>query len=193
MARPKEFDHDEVVDKAMAVFWAKGFEATSVQDLVDATGVNRGSLYNAFVDKAGLFDAAMDRYLAVTPVLEILGDPESAPPRATIERLFRFLVEDGAVDRENRGCLITNTAVELSPRDPAVAAKVAEALRGLEDALARLVIRGQAAGEIAPWHEARRLARFLVTSAQGMRVMARVGGDPAILRDTADAVLGHLD
>ena len=193
MARPKEFDRDDVVDKAMAVFWARGFEATSVQDLVDATGVNRGSLYNTFVDKAGLFDAVMDRYLAVSPVPVILGDPESAPPRATIERLFRFLVEDSTAERDHLGCLLTNTAVELAPRDPAMAAKVAAALRSVEDALARLIVRGQAAGEIAPWHQARRLARFLVSSAQGMRVMARVGGDPAILEDTAETVLRNLD
>ena len=88
MPRTRQFDRDGVVETAMNLFWLYGYDATSIQDLVDATGVERGSLYHAFNSKAGLFAAALDHYSGVHPAQTILGCPESDPPRATIERFF---------------------------------------------------------------------------------------------------------
>ncbi len=85
MARPREFDRDQVVDRAVEVFWRQGFEATSIQDLVEATGLNRGSLYNTFGDKAGLFEAALERYMAGAPTQPVVAAADTGPPRrATI-------------------------------------------------------------------------------------------------------------
>jgi len=112
MALPKAFDRDDVLDKATQVFWLKGYEATSIQDLVEATGINRGSLYNTFTDKAGLFGAVLGRYTDRSSARALVANAEAGPPRATIEAFFADLVDIGAADPERRGCLLTNTAVE---------------------------------------------------------------------------------
>ncbi|MFQ5619326.1 MAG: TetR/AcrR family transcriptional regulator [Rhodospirillales bacterium] len=193
MARPREFDRDQVVDLAVDVFWRKGFEATSIQDLVEATGLNRGSLYNTFGDKAGLFEAVFGRYMASAPTQPVVAAAETGPPRQVIEEFFARLVELGAADPELRGCLMTNTAAGMATRDEDVAARVAAAFHDLEDALFRLIERGQETGEIAPWRDSRALARFLVASAQGLRIMARVNRDRAALEAIADIALSNLD
>ena len=149
MARPREFDRDQVVDRAVEVFWRNGFAATSIRDLVEATGLNRGSLYHTFGDKAGLFEAALERYRAGGPIRRLVAAADSGPPRQVIGEFFARLVELGASDTERRGCLMTNTAAELAARDERVAAQVTKAMPGLEDALFPLVGRGPAAGRSA--------------------------------------------
>ncbi len=193
MARPREFDRDQVVDRAVEVFWRKGFEATSIQYLVEATGLNRGSLYNTFGDKAGLFEAVFGRYLATSPTQPVIAAAETGPPRQVIGEFFARLVELGTSDTEHRGCLMTNTAAELAARDERVAAQVTEAMQGLEEALFRLIERGQETGEIAPWRDPRSLARFLVASAQGLRITAKLNRDRAALEAIADIALSNLD
>ena len=193
MARPREFDRNDVLARATQVFWLKGYEATSIQDLVDATGVNRGSLYNEFRDKAGLFAAVLDRYMADSAARKLIRAAEDGPPRATIEALFDDVVAGGCGDPARRGCLLTNTAVERSPLCPETAARVGAALVSVEDALLCLVQRGQALGEIAPWRDPRTLARFLLATIQGLRVMAKVTADPSALRDVANLALEQLD
>ncbi len=193
MARPREFDRDRVVDRAVEVFWRKGFEATSIQDLVEATGLNRGSLYNTFGDKAGLFEAVFGRYMATAPTQPVVAAAETGPPRQVIEEFFARLVEFGASDTDRRGCLMTNTAAEMAARDKDVAARVAAAFQGLEDALFRLIERGQETGEIAPWRDPRALARFLVAAAQGLRITAKVNRNRAALENIAEIALASLD
>ena len=193
MARPREFDRGQVVDRAVEVFWRKGFEATSIRDLVEATGLNRGSLYNTFGDKAGLFEAALERYMAGAPTQYVVAAADSGPPRQVIGEFFARLVDLGASDKERRGCLMTNTAAELAARDERVAAQVAEAMQGLEDALFRLIERGQETGEIAPWRDPRALARFLVAAAQGLHISAKLNGDRAALEAIAGIALSNLD
>jgi TetR/AcrR family transcriptional repressor of nem operon len=194
MARPQEFDRREVITRAMNVFWRKGFEATSIQDLVAATKLNRGSLYNAFGDKAGLFAAVMEAYAATAPASELLRAIETGgPARQAIETFFAALVERGTADKERRGCLIVNTASELVSRDPRVAQWMEAAARRREQALTALVERGQAAGEIAPWRDARALGRFLFAAAQGLIVTGKMDPDQAVLEDVADMALSLLD
>ncbi len=193
MARPREFDRDQVVDRAVEVFWRKGFEATSIQDLVEATGLNRGSLYNTFGDKAGLFEAALERYMAGAPPQHVVAAADTGPPRQVIGEFFARLVELGTSDTEHRGCLMTNTAAELAARDKDVAARVAAAFQGLEDALFRLIERGQETGEIAPWRDPRALARFLVAAAHGLRITAKVNRNGAALENIAEIALASLD
>lgn len=194
MARPQEFDRQEVIARAMNVFWRKGFEATSIQDLVDATKLNRGSLYNAFGDKAGLFAAVMEAYAAAAPDSELVRALDAGgPARPAIETFFAALVERGAADKERRGCLIVNTASELVSRDPSVARWMEAAAHRQEKALTTLVERGQTAGEIAPWRDSRALGRFLFAAAQGLIVTGKVDPDPAVLEDIAAMSLSLLD
>ncbi len=194
MARPQEFDRREVVARAMDVFWRNGFEATSISDLVAATKLNRGSLYNTFGDKAGLFAAVMEAYAAAAPSSELVRVSETGgPARQAMETYFAALVERGSTDKERRGCLIVNTAAELVSRDPRVAQWMETAARLLEEALTVLVERGQAAGEIAPWRDSRALGRFLFAAAQGLIVTGKMNPDPAVLEDVAAMALSLLD
>lgn len=193
MGRPAEFDRDTVLDAAMHVFWRKGFEATSVSDLVAATGLNRGSLYNAFTDKAGLFSAVMDHYAEHAPSRALVVAAASSPPRAAIEAFFTALIRRARDDADRKGCLITNTAAELCARDPAMSAWIEDAMGRLESALLTLVKRGQKDGTIASARPPRAVARYLLAGAQGLLVLSKAGYEPRALREVTDITLAALD
>ena len=193
MPRQREFDTDVVLDSAMATFWRKGFEATSVEDLVSATGLNRASMYQAFGSKEGLFLASLDHY--ITNVnrkrLALLADPDA--PRQAIHRFFDNLVEFSAGDGRWLGCLLTNSAIELGPRSRDVELKLVAAFDRVERALEDTVRRAQAAGEISDDKDPVRLARFLMSTINGLRVMARSRPDKERMRDVATLALQVLD
>jgi TetR/AcrR family transcriptional repressor of nem operon len=193
MARPKAFDREAVLDKAMQVFWAKGFEATSVQDLVDATGINRGSLYATFTDKSALYLAALDRYCAqvLAPRLAVLD--RDGPVKDAVRALFEQLVCDAVAHGDRRGCLISNAAVELCPEDAAVGGCVGANMQRIESRLQAALARAQAAGELPAERDCRALARFLVNSLHGLRVTAKTTDDPAALHQIIDVTLAALD
>jgi TetR/AcrR family transcriptional repressor of nem operon len=175
MGRPQAFERDEMLDQAMQVFWDKGYEAASVQDLVDATGVNRGSIYHAFGNKAGLFDAVLERYLSASTVSRVVADAETADPRRAIEALIRDTVENGVSVNAHRGCLMARAAAENCSSQ--LMDKIVHNSALLEDALALLVERGQAGGEISQKWGARSLARFLGACIQGMSARAKMDPD----------------
>ncbi len=193
MARPQEFVREDVIDKAIEVFWRKGFEATSVQDLVKATKLNRGSLYNAFGNKSGLFDAALERYAQNSPAKRLIRSGEDETPRQAIEAIFNAVIERATTKNIGYGCFITNTATELAGRDESIATRVRAGLKELEDAFCRLIEKGQHDGDIVPWRPPRTLARFLVAALQGLIVLGKVSPDRETLRDIADTALSHLD
>lgn len=193
MARPRTFDRDAVLDRAMTAFWSKGYEATSIEDLVEKMGIQRGSLYSAFGDKRGLFFAALERYQHVVAreLLETLEAPGSG--LEAIRRFFRLRVA-GALDRRRPpGCLMTNSAVELSRRDRGAAARVGGSLAKMEAAFRRALERARAAGEISEGRDLRALARFLTSSAQGLSVMAKAVPERALLEDVVSVVLSALE
>ncbi len=193
MARSKTFVREDVLDAAMQVFWRKGYRATSIQNLVEAMGINRGSLYDTFGDKARLFDQVMIRYISASPTQRLAELAETGLPREAIERLFADLVEVGATDRNRRGCLVTNTATELTGREEGVAERIGAVFDRLEDSLVRLIEQGQETGEISPWRESRALARLLVACVQGLRVISKVKPERAALQDVADLAIANLD
>ncbi len=193
MARKKTFDREEALEKAMQVFWRKGYEATSIQDLVDHMGINRGSLYDTFTDKHSLFLEAIEHYdsCVVSEALDHLEVPGS--PKAAIAHFFHDLVDQAMADRDRRGCLVTNTAVELSPHDPETSGRILANLRRIEDTLYRKLALAQAAGEIDANQDLRALAQFLLSSLQGLRVMSKTQPDPSVLHTVANLVLSVLD
>jgi TetR/AcrR family transcriptional repressor of nem operon len=193
MGRPAAFDRDAVLDAAMHAFWLNGFEATSIQDLVDATGLNRGSLYNEFEDKAGLFKAVVKRYAEISPTRVLVEAAATAPPRETIENFFAAIVRRARDDKENKGCLITNTAAELCARDKHIGEWVGGMIKRTEDALTELVRRGQKDGSITHDKPARTLARFLLSGIEGIIVLSKTGMNARALRDVADVTLSALD
>lgn len=193
MARRKGFDPEEVLDKAMDAFWAEGYGGTSVQDLVERTGIHRASLYGTFGDKQGLFLAAVDRYDRVIArgLLQLLEATGSG--RRAIRRFFLAKVTNA--DRAGRppGCLVTNSAIERSPHDRRAAAKVEASLSRMEEAFYRALMRACDSGELHGVRNLRGLARFLTNAAQGLSVMARAGYPRAALMDIAEVTLSVLD
>jgi len=193
MARPKEFQHDVVLDRAMRAFWSRGYEATSIQHLVDRMGIQRGSLYDTFGDKRTLFFAAIDRYDRVVTGKLLAALDEPASGKDAIRRFFRLKVQASTDSRRPRGCLVTNSAAELASRDRGTATKVGAVLTKIEASFNRAVVRAQKAGEIDPTRNARALARFLTSSAQGLSVMAKTFPERAVLEDIVKVTLAALE
>ena len=190
MPRTKEFETGDALDAAMQLFWRKGYAATSLRDLLDGMGIGYGSFYNAFGDKHALFLASLDRFreLRTSWIDEVLEDSGLGG----IEEVFRRTV-DGLVGFEpRRGCMLANTAVELGPHDAEVAAKISRYVRHTEAVFERAVIRAQEAGEIPADRDPRAMACFLVNTLHGLRVLARVGTDRAVLEDAVRVALDVL-
>lgn len=192
MARKKEFDREEVLDRAVDAFWCKGYEATSVQDLLDGMGINRGSLYGTFGDKHTLFLSAIDRYYdkALAHTVETLESAGSA--RDGIDRVVRDAADCGCADRQRKGCLMTNSAVELAPHCLETAERVAHYYRQTENAFCRAVGRARVEGRIHSRLDDRALARFISCGIQGLQVCSKVSPDRETLRDAAEGILSAL-
>jgi TetR/AcrR family transcriptional repressor of nem operon len=189
----KQFDVNEVLDKAMRVFWSRGYEATSLQDLVDRTGINRGSLYSTYRDKHTLFLAALRMY-AETIHHKRLTDLESKyGPRETIRRSFLAFTSQASERGGNRGCFLTNTALELAAHDREAGKIVAEAQKKTEEFFARMIKKGKEEGEVAPHVKPAETARALLASLIGLSVLSRSRPEPALLQTIVDDAVRRLD
>lgn len=193
MPRPKEFNPDDAIEKAMQVFWHKGYEATSMEDLLTAMDLNRGSLYDTFGDKRQLFLKVLDRYCHgfVAEKFSLLDQPGPALP--TLRRFIHGMIEGALADPQRRGCLIANTVMELSPHEKDIAGKVCKALKMGEDAFFKVLTRAKAQGELRADQDPRALARFLVTMMQGTIVMIKAGAPSDVVKQTAETALSILD
>jgi TetR/AcrR family transcriptional regulator, transcriptional repressor for nem operon len=192
VARTKEFDPDAALRAALELFWERGYEATSMVDLVERMGVARASIYATFGGKRELYLKALDRYgeLVDPGLLAGLSQPGPALPavRALVERYAR----EAAGEEGRRGCFLVNTAVELAPHDPLVARRVQANWDFLETALTSALMRAQAQGELAEDKDPRGLGRFLLVLMQGLRVMGKAATEPERLRDAAAQALALL-
>lgn len=193
MPRPKEFNPDDAIEKAMQVFWHKGYEATSMEDLLTAMNLNRGSLYDTFGDKRHLFLKVIDRYCHgfVGEKFSLLDQPGPALP--TLRRFIDGMIEGALADPQRRGCLIANTVMELSPHEKEIAGTLRQALTMAEDAFFRVLARAKQQGELNSEKDPRALARFLTTMMQGTIVMIKAGAPADAVNQTAETALSILD
>lgn len=194
MARPREFDVGQALERAMEVFWAKGYEATSLHDLVGAMGLSRSSFYDTFGSKHELYLSALDRYIKTAGergALALIDRADSA--KAGIAAVFDHYIDQMVGQDERRGCFVVNCAVELAPHDPAAAARCRAGIARTEDAFYRAVRRGQESGEIRADRDARALARYLASNLNGLLVMAKADPDRAALEDVVRLALSVLD
>ncbi len=193
MARTKEFDPDTALGKALELFWERGYEATSMADLVERLGVARASIYATFGGKHDLYLKALERYLETRDagVVEALSQPGPALP--AVRALVAAYVRDSVDDERRRGCMVVNAAVELMARDPQAARRVESSWDTLETALTSALTRARAQGELAEGKDPRALARFLLVLLQGVRVLGRAEPDAGRLRDAAEQALALLD
>ena len=190
MPRTKDFEPQEALDAAMYLFWRKGYEAASMRELLDAMSIGRGSFYDTFGDKHALFLAALDRFREVRTswIEEVL---EGAGLEG-IEVVFRRTVDGLVAPEVRRGCLLANSAVELAPHDPEVAGRIYRYVSRMEDTFEDALTRARKTGEIPADSDPKALARFLVNTLHGLRVLARAGSDREVLDDAVSVALRAL-
>jgi TetR/AcrR family transcriptional repressor of nem operon len=191
MPRSREFDPGAAIDHALETFWVKGYEATSMQELVDATGVHRASMYGTFGSKHDLFLATLDRYCELETAA-LMRQAASAPsPLVAIERILdRFARESAGPGA--RGCYMVNAIAERAGTDEAVRTRASSALAGLRSLFEEQLTAAQRAGEIPLEKNAVDLAAFLVNTIQGLRVLGKAGTGRASLRAIAVTALDVL-
>jgi TetR/AcrR family transcriptional repressor of nem operon len=193
MARSKDFDEDEVLAKAVTLFWRKGYNGTSMQEMVDALGISRSSLYDTYVDKHTLYLKALQFYKAASQkqISEIVA--KTSPAKDSIKRLLEFVVDGLLSDKEHKGCFMLNAEVEVATQDAQVMQIVCENDRQIEEAFLQLVKRGQKDGDITSKKDARVLTRFFVNTIKGIRVSAKSTNDRAFFKDIIQTSLSVLE
>jgi AcrR family transcriptional regulator len=191
MPRPRQFDRDEAVDRAMAVFWDRGFEAASTEELLGAMGIGRQSMYAAFGDKHGLYLAALERYQAGRAADLVARLRGADSPLSALADILLAVAREGPEERA-RGCLGIHAIMERAQVDPQVAALARSTALVCEAAFERVVVEAQQRGEVAPGVDARAAGRFLLATLQGLRVNATAGASPESLRTVANFAVAAL-
>lgn len=192
MAGVKVFNEQEVLDKAMNLFWLKGYNATSAQDLVDELGISRSSLYNTFGDKHSLFVKALKQYRKewINPTIE------SADTIVDAEEYFKILfdfVKKETFDLNNtKGCFWVNTAIEMSPADSEVTAIAKTIMEDTENAFYKAIKKGQEQGVFTTEHTAHSLAKFVLNVISGLRVNVKLDIDGKKFDDMINICLSVL-
>jgi len=193
MARPKEFDREEVLHKALYTFWEKGYDATTLPDLLESMGINRSSLYNTFGDKQNLFREVMSLYYQQTVIkrLTILQKARSA--RQGLQDYFKHNIDVAVAEYNPGGCLLTNTATTLKTINEEFAQSITQSVDRLERAFYALLEKGQHSGEITSNKDIKALARLMMAVSYGLNVAARVNPNREMLEDIAKVALSTLD
>ncbi|MGW4161672.1 TetR/AcrR family transcriptional regulator [Streptomyces sp. NPDC004788] len=194
MARTKEFDPDAALQAALELFWARGYEATTMSDLVERLGIGRASIYATFGSKHELYVRALDRYREThdPQLMAELSAPGPALP-AVRALVRRFAAEAATEEVRLNGCFVTNSAAELGPHDRTVARRVELSWEQIETLLHAALVRARAQGELPEGRDPRALARMLLVLMQGLRVVGKASSDPGRVRDAAEQALALLD
>ena len=192
MARPREFDEEAVLDAAVQCFWEHGYEATSVRDLIQKTGITGASLYNAFGDKRALYQKALDHYVEDS-VLDRIRRCEALAPREAINAFFAEIVRRSLDDHQHKGCMLVNAALDVAPNDPGFQRIVAAVLIRVEQFFLGRIEAGQVDRTITRSLAAKTLAQHLLGVLMGIRVLARVRPERALLEGVVSGALALLD
>jgi TetR/AcrR family transcriptional regulator, transcriptional repressor for nem operon len=192
MARPREFDEEAVLDAAVQCFWSHGYEATSVRDLIEKTGITGASLYNAFGDKRALYQRALDHYVEDS-VVDRIRRCEALAPREAIGAFFAEIVRRSLDDHQHKGCMLVNAALDLAPNDTGFQRILAAVLIRVEEFFLGRIEAGQVDRTITRSLAAKTLARHLLGVLMGVRVLARVRPERALLEGVVSGALALLD
>jgi len=189
----KQYDEIEVLDRAMAAFWTHGYEATSINDLVAATGINRGSIYAAYSDKHTLFVRALEHYdrhhrREFLARIENDNDPKSA-----VLAVFDAVVTAALGGAMPSGCLLVNTALELSEQDPEVARIVRNSLTEVEEFFSRQIAKGQVQGQLPARLNPKNTGAALLALFLGLRVLSRSRPEADLLAAIAEQARMQLE
>jgi TetR/AcrR family transcriptional regulator, transcriptional repressor for nem operon len=193
MARTKAFDRDIALEKAMLAFWKCGYEATSMQDLVDAMGINRQSLYDTFGDKHELYLETLERYRCSEAVLALYPLDEQKPIRQRLEKMFDIMIEDAINDKDRKGCFIANATLELANQDKAVKRFIESNFEQSVAKFEAVFADAQCKGELSKDKNAKGLAVFIVNSIAGLRVTAKTAPDRGLLKSVVKTTLAAFE
>lgn len=193
MARTKDFDENEVLTKAIQLFWHKGYNGTSMQDLVDGLGISRSSLYDTYTDKHTLFVKALESYQAAgtIKIQEIVS--HSGGAKETVKKLLGFVANELLNDKQQKGCFMVNAEVEVAPHDAEVNNLVCRNDQQMEEAFFQVIQNGKYSGEIKNNQDAHALARFFFNAVKGMRVTAKSTTDKTVFDDIIKLTVSVLD
>ena len=169
MARLREFDYEKVLDRALGLFWRGGYEATSLDGLLDEVGLSKSSFYGAFGSKHEMLLACLDRYIE-TVVQANIDDLRRGAPRAAIIRSFEKIL---GFQPAAKTCFLQVCAIERGGQDQLVRMRVRRGLELLEQGYRDTIVRGQEAGQFAADADARVLSTFLVANLYGLQVLGR--------------------
>ncbi|WP_212005296.1 TetR/AcrR family transcriptional regulator [Chitinophaga sp. HK235] len=179
--RPKIFDNEEVINKATAVFWSKGYEATSTEDLLEAMGIGKGSFYLAFKGgKKELFEKVLEQFQQQASARMIKELANSDNPLEVIRNLF-YNIAHAPKKAHHNGCFIGNTIVELASIEPQLMSKSVGLLQQLEETFREIIIAAQKHGQLKNKMRADLLARHLITAWNGLNVTRRIYPDEKTL------------
>ncbi len=189
----KQYDETDVLKRAMEAFWARGYKATSINDLVAATGINRGSLYAGFTDKRSLFMRALEHYDREHRQAFLCALARNFAPREAILAAFQQVVDSCQEGRNRKGCLLVNTALELSRHDPDIERIVQAKLEEVETFFRTRIEAAQKAGTIRPEVPVAEKAQVLFALFMGLRVITRSRPDPVLMKAVVKQVAALLD
>ena len=185
----KTFEVEDAVEAAMMVFWAKGYEATSIADLTEATGVQRQSLYNAIGNKQQIFVRSLLRYDTERRQRRLAELEARGTPLASIRAFFAWIVQQSGEASGRRGCLLVNTALAIQGHDDEVKLLVSSAVDDLRRFFQRTIAHGKVIGEISESVDADATASGLLAALMGIRVMARGSTSDEVLRQAGEQAL----
>jgi TetR/AcrR family transcriptional regulator, transcriptional repressor for nem operon len=192
MARLREFDTDEVMEAVITAFWKRGYEATSLADLMEVTGLQKGSIYKAFGDKHSLFLKALQSYLdrLYSLTREALSDP--VPERA-ISSWLHLLSDTAAKPGETKGCFAVNSLIEMAPHDADVAKMLESQYARIGTLLEATISKGQQAGSFRQDLSAPQLRQMLLVAANGMLASSRAAFLKSDLPQVMQSILTAIE
>ncbi len=193
MARPIQFNKSEVLDKALEVFWEKGYEATSLSDLIDAMALSKSSFYNTFDSKHQIFTEALRRYneCMTFPLRQALDDSPSG--LEFIRAVFIEIIGPAESSMGLKGCFLMNTASEFAQNDPEIGKIVDLGLSQIEKIFLSAITKAQALGELSSDKKPEELAIFLVNNMSGLKTMVKAGIKPDRLRNIVSTILRVIE
>ncbi len=192
MARTKDFDEDEVLSKAMNLFWLKGYNGTSMQDLVDGLGISRSSLYDTYGDKHALFLKALENYRELNLERLTKIDREAGSAKEAIRGVLEHTIKELVKDKDHKGCFLVNAAVEMAPHDKEVNGMLCQNDRQMEEYFYETIKKGQERGEITNTQDARLLAQFIINGIKGIRVTAKSVADKKVFKEIINLTMSVL-
>lgn len=192
MARTKAFDEQQVLDKALNLFWEKGYNGTSIQDLVDRLGINRASIYDTWGNKHQLYLASLTRYRQHASHWLLAQIRSDKPAREIIQSFLYNTIEQGVNDEKRKGCFVVNSCTELANQDIDVRGMVKENRETMEKVFSAIIQEGQETGEFNTAADSLTLSKYLYNTVTGLRVSMQ--GDSTIeeLKAVADISLSTL-